>query len=226
MRILLIEDDTRVAEHVTRGLCDAGHVVQHCADGREGLLQAAAGSFGVIVLDRMLPRVDGLKILQTLRATGDRTPVLILSALSDVDERVHGLKAGGDDYLAKPFAMSELLARIEVLGRRGPSSSEQSVLSVGDLEVDLLARTVRRGGRRIELTVREFRILEYLLRNMDRVVTRAMLLENVWDYHFDPQTNIIDQHVSRLRQKVDRDFPQALIQTVRGVGYTIRSTAA
>jgi two-component system OmpR family response regulator len=223
MRILLIEDDLRVAEHAARGLRDAGHVVRHSADGREGLLLAAAEEFDVIVLDRMLPRVDGLKILQTLRATGDATPVLILSALGDVDERVAGLRAGGDDYLAKPFAFSELLARIEVLSRRGTVAAESARLAAGDLEMDLLGRTVRRAGRRIELTAREFRILEYLVRHAGRVVTRSMLLEHVWDYHFDPQTNIIDQHVSRLRQKVDREAGLPLIETVRGVGYVIRA---
>jgi two-component system OmpR family response regulator len=225
MRILVIEDDSRVAAHVCKSLGDAGHSTCHCADGREGLLHAAAESFDVIVLDRMLPRVDGLKLLRTLRATGDATPVLILSALGAVDERVAGLRAGGDDYLAKPFAMSELLARIEVLARRAPAVAGNSRLALGDLEIDLLGRTVRRGPRRIELTAREFRILEYLMRNAGRVVTRSMLLEHVWDYNFDPQTNIIDQHVSRLRQKVDRDFGVPLIETVRGVGYVIRAEA-
>jgi two-component system OmpR family response regulator len=223
MQILLIEDDARVAQHVSRGLRDKGHFVEHCSDGRDGLLKAAAETFDVIVLDRMLPHVDGLKILQMLRGTGDTTPVLILSALGDIDDRVTGLRAGGDDYLSKPFALSELLARVEVLARRGPVIAEQTRLSVRDLEMDLLGRTVRRGGRRIDLTAREFRILEYLARNVDRVVTRSMLLEQVWEYNFDPQTNIIDQHVSRLRQKVDRDFGEPLIETVRGVGYVVRT---
>lgn len=222
MRILLIEDDARVADHAARGLREAGHIIDMAHDGREGLLKAAAEHYDAIILDRMLPQVDGLKILQTIRATGDGTPVLILSALGDVDERVKGLRAGGDDYLPKPFALSELIARIEVLGRRGPAIAETTQLTVGDLTVDLLGRTVTRAGRRIELTQREFRILEYLLRNEGRVVTRSMLLEQVWDYNFDPQTNIVDQHVSRLRQKVDRDFPAALIHTVRGTGYTVR----
>ena len=171
----------------------------------------------------MLPNVDGMRILKTLRATDDTTPVLILSALSDVDERVAGLRAGGDDYLSKPFALSELLARIEVLGRRGPVVVEQTRETVGDLVIERLARTVHRGGRRIDLTTREFDILDYLARNAGRVVTRSMLLEHVWDYHFDPQTNIIDQHVSRLRQKVDRDFATPLIHTVRGTGYVMRA---
>lgn len=223
MQLLLIEDDARVADHVARGLREAGHLVYIARDGREGLLKAAAEQFDAIILDRMLPEVDGLKVLKTIRATGDTTPVLILSALGDVDERIKGLRAGGDDYLPKPFALSELIARVEVLGRRGPAIAEATELSIGDLIVDLLGRTVTRAGRRIDLTQREFRILDYLMRNEGRVVTRSMLLENVWDYNFDPQTNIIDQHVSRLRQKVDRDFATPLIQTVRGIGYVIRS---
>lgn len=222
MQILLIEDDARVADHVARGLREAGHLVEVARAGRDGLFKAAAEQFDAIILDRMLPEIDGLKILQTIRATGDNTPVLILSALGDVDERIKGLRAGGDDYLPKPFALSELIARVEVLGRRGPAIVETTQLRTGDLTVDLLGRTVTRAGRRIELTQREFRILEYLMRNEGRVVTRSMLLENVWDYSFDPQTNIIDQHVSRLRQKVDRDFPTQLIETVRGTGYVIR----
>lgn len=225
MHVLLIEDDPRVADHVTKGLREAGHIVDAAADGREGLLRAAADSFDVIVLDRMLPQVDGLKILQTIRATGDATPVLILSALGDVDERIRGLRAGGDDYLPKPFALSELIARVEVLGRRGPAIAEATELKSGDLVIDLLGRTVTRAGRRIDLTQREFRIVEYLVRSAGRVVTRSMLLEHVWDYAFDPQTNIIDQHVSRLRQKLDRGFDTPLIETVRGTGYVVRPTA-
>lgn len=222
MDILFIEDDARVADYVAKGLREAGHAVEHVADGRDGLFQAASGSYDLILLDRMLPNVDGLTILTTVRASGDRTPVMILSALGDVDERVKGLKAGGDDYLIKPFALSELLARIEVLGRRGGGAPEETRLTLADLELDLLSREVRRAGKPIDLTAREFRILEYLLRNKDRVVTRSMLLEKVWDYHFDPQTNIIDQHVSRLRQKIDRDYSPALLQTIRGVGYALR----
>jgi len=218
MRLLLIEDDARVAAYVAGGLKEAGHVVDHVADGRQGLFHVAGGDYDLVVLDRMLPNVDGLTILAAMRASGDQTPVLILSALGEVDERVKGLKAGGDDYLTKPFAMSELLARIETLGRRGPAVTEETKLSAGDLEMDLLAREVRQAGQPVELTAREFRILEYLLRNKGRVVTRTMLLEKVWDYSFDPQTNIIDQHVSRLRQKLKG----APVQTVRGVGYTIR----
>ncbi|ARR52447.1 DNA-binding response regulator [Rhizorhabdus wittichii DC-6] len=222
MHVLLIEDDPRVADHVGKGLREAGHIVETAADGRAGLLRAAAESFDVIVLDRMLPQVDGLKILQTIRATGDATPVLILSALGDVDERIRGLRAGGDDYLPKPFALSELVARVEALGRRGPAIAEATELRSGDLAIDLLGRTVTRAGRRIDLTQREFRILEYLVRSAGRVVTRSMLLEHVWDYNFDPQTNIIDQHVSRLRQKLDRGFDTPLIETVRGTGYVVR----
>jgi len=223
MHILLIEDDERVAGHISAGLQEVGHLVDRSADGRDGLFKAAGEQYDVIILDRMLPFVDGLKLLQIIRATGDVTPVLILSALGDVDERVKGLRAGGDDYLAKPFALSELLARVDVLARRQPVTREQVRLVVGDLEIDLLGRVVKRAGRRIDMTSREFRILEYLARNAGRAVTRSMLLENVWDYHFDPQTNIIDQHVSRLRQKLDRDFAQPLLHTVRGTGYVLRA---
>jgi len=223
LRLLLVEDDERVGDYVAKGLREAGHLVEHVADGREGLFRAAGDTYDLVILDRMLPNVDGLRILQTMRAAGDATPVLILSALGEVDERVKGLKAGGDDYLAKPFALSELLARVEALGRRGPIQSEATRLSLGDLEIDLLGREVRRGGRRVDLTDREFRILEHLVRNAGRVVTRSMLLESVWDYRFDPQTNIVDQHVSRLRQKLDRERDPPLIHTVRGVGYVARA---
>jgi two-component system OmpR family response regulator len=223
VRLLLVEDDPRVAAHVLKGLREAGHLVEHVADGREGLYRVAGESYDVVVLDRMLPNVDGLKILQTMRAAGDATPVLILSALGEVDERVKGLTAGGDDYLPKPFVLSELLARVEALGRRAPVQAETTRLHLGDLEIDLLGREVRRAGRRLDLTAREFRILEHLVRSAGRVVTRSMLLEAVWDYQFDPQTNIVDQHVSRLRQKVDRDFDRPLIHTVRGVGYVARA---
>jgi two-component system OmpR family response regulator len=221
MHVLLIEDDERLAAFVSKGLTEAGHIVAHRADGKAGLIEASSESYDAIVLDRMLPQVDGLKILHTIRATGDQTPVLLLSALGETDERVKGLRAGADDYLPKPFSMQELLARVEVLGRRGPARTEQTQIAVGDLTVDLLARSVTRSGRAIPLTDREFRIVEYLARNAGRVVTRSMLLEQVWDYHFDPQTNIIDQHVSRLRQKLDGGFPEPLIQTVRGAGYMI-----
>lgn len=226
MQILLIEDDERVAAFIEKGLREEGHLVQRETDGRNGLLRASSEEFDVIILDRMLPTIDGLKILRTIRSTSDLTPVLILSALGDTDERVTGLRAGGDDYLAKPFALSELVARVEALGRRTTSSPGDPKLAesikVGELEINLLERSVVRGTTRIDVTAREFRILEYLARNAGRVVTRSMLLEKVWEYHFDPQTNIIDQHVSRLRQKLDRGFDTSLIQTVRGAGYSLR----
>ena len=224
MHVLLIEDDARVAGFVAKALREEGHLVDHRDDGRAGLLQASSEQYDVIVLDRMLPQIDGLKILQTLRATGDRTPVLILSALGDTDERVKGLRAGGDDYLPKPFAVSELIARVEVLARRAPGPEDAARIAIGDFTLDSIGRIVTRGGKRIELTNREFRIIEYLARNADRVVTRSMLLEQVWDYHFDPQTNIIDQHVSRLRQKLDRCADTPLVETVRGAGYMIRTS--
>lgn len=223
MHILLVEDDDSLAGHIAAGLRQAGHLVDHRADGREGLIQATCETYDVIILDRMLPGVEGLKILSALRASDDDTPVLLLSALGEVDERVKGLKAGGDDYLAKPFALSELLARVEVLARRrGMAAQPAGDLRLGDLEIDFAGHVVRRGGKRIELTTREFRILSVLARNAGRVVTRAMLLEEVWDYAFDPQTNIIDQHISNLRQKIDRDHAAPLIHTVRGVGYVLR----
>lgn len=225
MHILIIEDDARVAGHVAKGLREAGHIVQLADNGRDGLTQAVTESFDALILDRMLPEIDGLKLLQMLRAGGSTTPVLILSALGDVDERVRGLRAGSDDYLPKPFALSELIARVEALQRRIPATNaaEVSKLTVGDLVIDLLGRRAMRAGQAIDLTDREFRILEYLVRNADRVVSRSMLLEHVWEYSFDPQTNIIDQHVSRLRLKVDRDFETPLIHTVRGFGYVIRA---
>lgn len=221
MHVLLIEDDERVAAFVGRALREEGHLVDHRSDGKAGLIQASSERYDAIVLDRMLPQVDGLRILQTIRATGDTTPVLILSALGDTDERVRGLRAGGDDYLAKPFSVAELVARVEALGRRQTGGETPKVTTIGDLVIDPVARLVSRGGSRIELSNREFRILEYLARNAGRVVTRSMILEHVWDYHFDPQTNIIDQHVSRLRQKLDRGHDRPLIETVRGAGYAI-----
>jgi two-component system OmpR family response regulator len=223
MHVLVVEDDERVASHVVKGLKAEGWLVDHVADGREALFRVASETYDVVVLDRMLPNVDGLKILQTMRASGDNTPVLILSALGDVDNRVKGLRAGGDDYLSKPFAFSELLARVEVLSRRKGVVQETTELSLADLNMNLLTRTVTRSGQMIDLTTREFGLLEYLLRNAGRVVSRSMLLEAVWDYNFDPQTNIIDQHVSRLRQKLDKDFEPPLVQTVRGAGYSLRA---
>jgi two-component system OmpR family response regulator len=224
MRILLVEDDAEVARFVVKGLKEAGHAVEHAPNGRDGLFLAASESFDVLVLDRMLPGgVDGVRLVETLRTQGNRTPVLFLSALSAVDERVRGLKAGGDDYLPKPFAFAELLARVEALARRPAVDAPATRLKVGDLEMDLLARSVIRGGKRIDVQPREFRLLEQLLRHAGQVVTRTMLLEKVWDYHFDPQTNVIDVHVSRLRQKVDKGFDKALIHTVRNAGYMIRA---
>ena len=223
MRILLVEDDATVAGFVVKGLREAGHVVEHADNGRDGLFLAAAEAFDAVILDRMLPGgIDGLRILETLRGQGNVTPVLLLSALAQVDERVAGLKAGGDDYLTKPFAFAELLARVEAMTRRGKNDGPQTRLVVADLEMDLLSRQVKRAGQKIDLQPREFRLLEYLMRHAGQVVTRTMLLEGVWDYHFDPQTNVIDVHVSRLRQKVDRPFGQALIQTVRNAGYMLR----
>jgi two-component system, OmpR family, response regulator len=223
MRILVVEDDKDVAGFVVKGLKEAGHVVEHSANGRDGLFLAASETFDAIVLDRMLPGgTDGLRLLETLRSQGNNTPVLFLSAMAQVDDRVRGLKAGGDDYMTKPFAFAELLARVEALTRRGKSEGPTTKLVVADLEMDLLSRGVRRGGQKIDLQPREFRLLEYLMRHAGQVVTRTMLLEGVWDYHFDPQTNVIDVHVSRLRQKVDKPFPLPLIHTVRNAGYMLR----
>jgi len=224
MRILVVEDDRDVAGFVVKGLREAGHTVEHADNGRDGLFLAASEGFDAIILDRMLPGgVDGVRLLETLRAQQITTPVLFLSALSGVDDRVRGLRAGGDDYLTKPFAFSELLARVEALSRRGRSDAPSTKLAVADLEVDLLSRTVKRAGQRIDLQPREFRLLEFLARHAGQVVTRTMLLEGVWDYHFDPQTNVIDVHVSRLRQKVDKPFGTALIHTVRNAGYMLRA---
>ncbi|WP_207459194.1 response regulator transcription factor [Azospirillum sp. SYSU D00513] len=224
MKVLVIEDDRQAASYLAKGLKEAGHVVDVANDGKEGLFLAGSEHYDVLIVDRMLPGRDGLSLVEILRATGNDTPVLFLSALGSVDDRVKGLRAGGDDYLTKPFAFSELLARIEVLGRRrGGSGQPQTKLTVADLEMDLLSRSVRRAARPIELLPREFSLLEYLMRNAGSVVTRTMLLENVWDYHFDPQTNVIDVHIARLRQKIDKDFPQPLIHTVRGAGYSLRA---
>jgi two-component system OmpR family response regulator len=227
MRVLVIEDDAAVAAYIIKALTEAGHNPSHADNGKDGLVMATGLDFDVLVVDRMLPGPDGLAIIRTLRASDDFTPALILSALGEVDDRVKGLKAGGDDYLTKPFAASELLARLEALTRRASNNdnSTETVLAIADLEMDLLARTVKRAGRRIELQPREFRLLECLMRNAGSVVTRTMLLEDVWDYHFDPQTNVIDVHVSRLRQKIDKEFDVALIQTVRGAGYVVRGSS-
>lgn len=221
MRILLIEDDAQTAEYVRRGLTELGQVVDHATDGQEGLLMATTGQYDVLVIDRMLPKLDGLTLLRMLREGHVRTPALFLSAMGAIDDRVKGLESGGDDYLVKPFAFSELYARICSLGRRPPLQDVQTVLSHGDLEMDLLKRTVVRAGKSIDLQPTEFRLLEYLLRHAGRVVTRTMLLEHVWSFHFDPKTNIVETHISRLRAKVDRGFETALIHTVRGAGYKL-----
>jgi two-component system, OmpR family, response regulator len=225
VHVLLIEDDTEAARFLVTGLRESGFSVDHAADGREGLARAAAGQFDVIVTDRMLPGLDGLAIIEELRGKGIATPVLVLSALGSVDDRVRGLKAGGDDYLTKPFALAELLARIEALLRRRPNAAQVTRLKVEDLEFDLLARRVTRAGREVELTARELKLLEFLMRRAGQLVTRTMLLEGVWDLHFDPQSNLIDVHISRLRQAIDRDSDHPLIHTVRGSGYVLRSDA-
>lgn len=222
MRILVIEDDKQTRDFLVQGLTQSGHVVDAAGDGKDGLFLALEQGFDVLVVDRMLPGLDGLSIVETVRRSGDQTPILILSALGEVDDRVEGLRKGGDDYLVKPFAFSELEARLEALIRRGTIEVAETRLQVADLEMDLLARQVRRAGQEIELQPREFRLLEYLMRHSGQVVTRTMLLEKVWDYHFDPQTNVIDVHISRLRRKIDKDFEPPLIQTVRGAGYALR----
>ncbi len=226
MRILVIEDDRDAAAFMAKGLRESGHVVDLAHDGRDGLMMAAGNEYDVLVVDRMLPGLDGLALVKTLRATGNTTPVLFLSALGEVDDRVKGLRAGGDDYLAKPYAFTELLARLEALVRRqvAPSAeARETVLRYRDLSMDLLTRRVERAGRVIDLQPREFKLLEVLMRHAEQVMTRTMLLEKVWDYRFDPQTNVIDVHISRLRQKIDRDFDTPLIHTVRGAGYTLRA---
>lgn len=225
MRVLLVEDDAEAAAYVAKGLREAGHVVDHALDGESGLNMATSGGYDAYVIDRMLPKMDGLSLLSNRRGEGDETPALFLSALGEVDDRVSGLKAGGDDYLVKPYAFSELLARIEALGRRrtGPADVVTR-FKVGDLELDVLTRTVRRDERKIDLQPREFRLLEYLMRHAGQVVTRTMLLENVWEYHFDPQTNVIDVHISRLRAKIDKDFDKPLLKTIRGAGYRLSDT--
>ncbi|MEX0606940.1 MAG: response regulator transcription factor [Halofilum sp. (in: g-proteobacteria)] len=223
MRILVVEDEAEVAAYLAKGLKEHGYAVDLAHDGKEGLYMALSEPFDAMIIDRMLPNVDGLSIVRSIRQSGSTTPVLILSALGQVDDRVDGLREGSDDYLIKPFSFSELIARLDALQRRSTPSGEQTKLTVGDLEMDLLARSVRRSGREIDLKPREFALLEYLMRNTGRVITRTMLLEHVWDYHFDPQTNVIDVHISRLRQKLDRGFDVELLQTVRGAGYTLRA---
>ena len=222
MHILIVEDDSEVLGFLTKGLTEHGHAVDPASDGKTGLLLAATELYDVMIIDRMLPEMDGLTLVKTIRGTSNSTPMLILSALGEVNNRVEGLRAGGDDYLTKPFAFSELLARIEALVRRAaPVSESETVLQVADLVLNLLARSASRAGQNIELQPREFRLLECLMRHAGQVVTRTMLLEQVWDYNFDPQTNVIDVHVSRLRSKIDKEFVNPLIQTIRGAGYMI-----
>jgi two-component system, OmpR family, response regulator len=222
MKILVVEDNERVARFVTRGLREAGHTVEHAANGRDGLFLAASEPHDVIVMDRMLPGdIDGLAIIEALRKSGNRTPILILSALNDVDERIRGLRSGGDDYLTKPFAFGELLARVDALGRRSGDGGADRILQVGDLRMDLLSRRVSRGSRAITLQPREFKLLEYLMRHANQVVTRTMLLEAVRDYNFDPQTNVVDVHISKLRQKIEYDSERPLVKTVRNAGYML-----
>ncbi len=224
MHILVVEDDATAREFLAKALREAGHTVDAAGDGVEGLHLASTGAIDVAIVDRMLPKLDGLSLVQSLRATGRKLPVLILSALGEVDDRITGLRAGGDDYLTKPYHLAELLARIDALGRRGDrAGGEPAVrLKVADLDLDRMTRRVTRGGKKIELTAREFQLLEYLMRHSGQVVTRTMLLEGVWDYHFDPQTNVIDVHISRLRHAIDKDFDRPLLHTVRGAGYSLR----
>jgi two-component system OmpR family response regulator len=222
MKVLLVEDNERVAKFVVKGLSEAGHTVDHADNARDGMFLTIGERYDTIIMDRMLPGdIDGLAIIEALRKTGNQTPVLILSALSDVNERIRGLRSGGDDYLTKPFAFGELLARLDALTRRSQGATTETSLSVGDLRMDLLSRKVSRGERTITLQNREFQLLEYLMRHVDQVVTRTMLLESVWDYHFDPQTNVVDVHISNLRQKIEQDGEPPLLRTVRNAGYMI-----
>ena len=222
MKILVIEDDQEAAGYLVKGLAESGHVADQVADGETGFMMARGGEYDVLIVDRMLPKLDGLSVVESLRREGEDVPILFLSALGDVDDRVKGLKAGGDDYLTKPYAFSELLARVEALVRRANPAEVETSLNVGGLSVDLLTRRVLRGETEIMLQPREFKLLEYLIRHAGQIVTRTMLLENVWDYHFDPQTNVIDVHISRLRSKIDKDFEAPLLHTVRGAGYCLR----
>ena len=225
MRVLVIEDDRETAHFLQKSLKESGHSADVASDGEAGLEMAQGGTYDILIVDRMLPRLDGLTVVKTLRTEGCRTPVLILSALGDVDDRVKGLRAGGDDYLTKPYAYTELLARIEALGRRAVPEEQETRYAVGDLVLDRLSHRVTRAGEPIQLQPREYRLLEYLMKNAGQVVTRTMLLENVWDYHFEPQTNVIDVHVSRLRSKIDKGFDRPLLHTVRGAGYMVRDGA-
>jgi two-component system OmpR family response regulator len=221
MRVLLIEDDPDTAQYVINGLEEEGHTIDHSADGREGMTQAMGETYDVLIVDRMLPGIEGLAIVKTMRSAGCKIPIIILTALGGVDDRVDGLDAGGDDYLTKPFAFSELLARINALSRRPHLKGEETRLKVGDLALDLITRKVYRGSAEIDLQPREFRLLEVLMRNKGRVVTRTMLLERVWSFHFDPKTSVVETHISRLRSKIDKPFATELIHTVRGSGYSL-----
>ena len=222
MKLLVIEDDPVASGYLCKALKESGHVVDAVDDGMQGLQRATSESFDVLIIDRMLPSLDGLTVIETLRKSGNDTPVLIVSALIEVDERVRGLRSGGDDYLVKPYAFAELLARVEVLAGRRSGDGPVTRLEGAELELDLLSRSVKRAGESIELQAREFALLEYLMRHAGQVVTRTMLLEAVWDFHFDPQTNVIDVHISRLRRKIDKDFDVTLIHTIRGAGYSLR----
>lgn len=221
MRILVVEDDKSTAEYIRNGLIEAGHNTDLASDGMDGMYLATEQKYDVLIVDRMLPRLDGIALIQSLRSSGNKTPVLVLSSLAKVEERVKGLRAGGDDYLVKPFAFSELLARIETLTRRSAPETEQTSLQVSDLVMNLVSRTVTRGGKAIPLQNREFKLLEFMMRHADQVVTRTMLLEGVWDFYFNPQTNLIDAQVSKLRQKIDKGFEKSLIHTIRGAGYKL-----
>ena len=223
MHILVIEDDQEVSAYISKGMRETGHTIDTADNGKDGLFLATTENYDTMIVDRMLPELDGLTIIKTIRGAGNKTPVLILSALGEVDDRVKGLRSGGDDYLVKPFAFTELLARIEALSRRqdNTGSNQETMLSAGELELNLLSRKIIRGGKNIDLQSREFQLLEYMLRHKGQVVTRTMLLEHVWDYHFDPQTNVIDVHISRLRSKIDKGFDTKIIRTVRGSGYII-----
>ncbi len=225
MHILLIEDDRNAATYLVKGLTESGHVVDHAADGEDGLHMALTGEYDILVVDRMLPKRDGLSVIRMLRADSNNTPVLVLSALGEVDDRVEGLRVGGDDYLVKPYAFVELLARLDALVRRGVDTDSPTLLSVADLELDLVKHKVVRAGRIIRLQPRELRLLEFFMRHAGQVITRTMLLEQVWDFQFDPQTNVIDTQISRLRAKIDKDFDRPLLHTIRGVGYRLDESA-
>jgi two-component system, OmpR family, response regulator len=221
MRVLVIEDDAETASYIRNGLTEEGHCVDIMADGRDGLVQASSDDYDVLIVDRMLPGLDGLSLVRILRGAGKPTPVLYLTSLGGVDDRLKGFEAGGDDYVSKPFSFAELLARVNALGRRSPMKGEETVLRISDLEMDLIGRVVRRAGEVIDLQPREFRLLEVLMRNKGKVITRTMLLERVWDFHFDPKTSVVETHISRLRAKIDKPFQTELIHTVRGAGYSI-----